>query len=298
MRVTQSMLASNMLQNLSSSNDKMQTYQNQLASGKKLTKPSDDPAAAMRAMGYRSNLQQIQQYQSNFTEANNWLGTTDSSLGEATQVLQSVQELATQAANGTMTDSDRQALQDQVKQLRDQLVNVANTKVGNKYIFNGTNTLNPPVTEQTDPNGNTTVTVSSNNDPVNIELSKGISIQVNSTPQNAFSQKMFDDLNSLITNLGPNGDTSQLSSQIGTISDRVNDIVGERAVVGARENRVQLMEDRVNSQEVSATQMMSNNEDADTAKVITDLTAEESVQRAALSVGARVIQPTLVDFLK
>jgi flagellar hook-associated protein 3 FlgL len=44
--------------------------------------------------------------------------------------------------------------------------------------------------------------------------------------------------------------------------------------------------------------MMSDNEDADTAKVITDLTSEESVQRAALSVGARVIQPTLVDFLK
>jgi flagellar hook-associated protein 3 FlgL len=276
----------------------MQTYQNELASGKKLTKPSDDPAAAMRAMGYRSNLQQAQQYQKNFTEAYNWLDTTDSSLGEATQVLQNVQELTTQAANGTLTDSDRPAIQDQVKQLRDHLVDVANTKVGNKYIFNGSNTLNKPVTTTTDANGNTTVTVSSNNDPVNIELSKGISIQVNSTPQNAFSQQMFNDLNSLITNLGPNGDPSQLSSQIDTITNQVNNIVGERATVGARENRVQLMEDRVNSQVDSANQMMSNNEDADPAKVITDLTSEESVQRAALSVGARVIQPTLVDFLK
>jgi flagellar hook-associated protein 3 FlgL len=212
--------------------------------------------------------------------------------------MQRVQELTTQASNGTLTDSDRQSIQDEVKQLRDHLVDVANTKVGNKYIFNGTNTLTKPVTTGTDNNGNTTVTVSNNSEPVNVELSKGISIQVNSNPQNVFSQGFFDDLNSLITNLSPSGDPSQLTNAIGTISKRVNDIVGERATIGARENRVQLMEDRVNSQEVSATKMMSDNEDADTAKVITDLTNEESVQRAALSVGARVIQPTLVDFLK
>jgi flagellar hook-associated protein 3 FlgL len=82
------------------------------------------------------------------------------------------------------------------------------------------------------------------------------------------------------------------------IDTEIDRFLKVQAEVGAKQNRVEMMEDRLASQEVIATQVMSENEDVDMEKVITELITQESIQRAALSVGAKVIQPTLVDFLR
>ena len=78
----------------------------------------------------------------------------------------------------------------------------------------------------------------------------------------------------------------------------INNIVNARAELGARMNRLELVENRLSEQEVIATQTMSQNEDIDYAKAITELITQESLHRAALSAGARIIQPSLVDFLR
>lgn len=294
MRVTQSMLSGNMLSNLTNSYETMAKYQDQISTQKKITRPSDDPVIAMKGITYRRNLQEVEQYKRNFSEAYNWMDNSDASLDKAGQALQRIRELVVQASNDTYDEGQRTSISEEIAQLKEHLGEIANTKVGDKYIFNGTDTLNPPVDVNASP-----ITVSGNSNPVQFELSKGVFISVNVNPQEAFSEEMFSDIESLISSLGDptsNGDT--LSPFLDKIEGHLTNITDARANLGARANRVELMEARIDEQAVISEKMMSENEDIDFEKVVTEMLAQESVHRAALSVGSRVIQPTLMDFLR
>jgi flagellar hook-associated protein 3 FlgL len=300
-RVTQSMLANNMLKHLSTSFANLEKYQEQLSTGKKINRPSDDPVVAMKGMAYRTNLTEVEQLKRNFSEAYNWIENSDAALDKATQALQRIRELVVQASNDTYEETQRQAISQEIKQLTEHLVTIANTKVGDKYIFNGTNTLQPPVQMV-----NGSITTSSNAEEVKIELAKGIYIGVNVDPTKVFhydaSQKgkgLFSDLQSLANDLDDPAKTGKdINEYLGYIDQHITNLLGVRAELGARMNRIELMEDRIDSQKVIAEKMLSDNEDVDMEKVITDLKTQESVHRAALAVGARIIQPTLVDFLR
>ena len=85
---------------------------------------------------------------------------------------------------------------------------------------------------------------------------------------------------------------------IGVVDKHIDNTVSERADLGARMNRVELIESRLEGQRITARDMMSRNEDAEIEEVIMNLTSQEAIHRAALSAGSRVIQPTLLDFLR
>ena len=296
MRVTQSMLTNNMLRNISSSYSNLDKYMDQLSTGKKINRPSDDPVIAMKGMNYRSQVSNVEQFDRNISEVHNWMDNSDAALDETTQALQRLRELAVQSSNGTYEDGQRKNIAAEVDQLKDHLVEVANTKVNDKHIFNGTSTTGEsPVT--VDAAGDVTG-VSTNNDDVRIEVTNGTKLKVNITPQNVFSQDLFDDIEAFSSALKSGASGDDLGSHIGTMDTHINNTVSERADLGARMNRLELVEDRLESQSIAAKKMMSDNEDADMEEVIINLTTQESVHRAALSSGSRVIQPTLLDFLR
>ncbi|WP_339263883.1 flagellar hook-associated protein FlgL [Geobacillus sp. FSL K6-3411] len=297
MRITQSMLANNMLKQITRSYEKLDQYQTQLSTGKKITRPSDDPVVAMKGIAYRSNLAEVEQFKRNFSEAYNWVENSDAALDKATQALQRIRELIVQASNDTYEETQRQAISQEIKQLTEHLVTIANTKVGDKYIFNGAQTTEPPVTV----NADGTITVSTNDQQLNIELAKGVYIPVNIPPSTAFGagNGLFSDLQELaasLENASTTGD--ELTGYLDKLDNHLTHLLGVRAELGARMNRIELMEDRVDGQQVIAEKILSDNEDVDLEKVIIDLKTQESVHRAALAVGARIIQPTLVDFLR
>lgn len=287
MRVTQSMLSNNMLRNLSNSYNRLGKLQDQLSTQKKFTKPSDDPVSAMMGMNYRTDLNQIKQYTRNIGEVRNWVDSTDDALDKGTQALQRIRELTVQASNGTLEGDQRQNIAEEIKQLQEHLQNIGDTQVGGKYIFNGEKTnVRPSDTLQYDTG------------EIKLEVFSGITIQVN-TP----GDKLFGDM------LGPNGSIEQLITKLErnepgigdmleTIDGNIDNFLSARALIGAKQNRIELMEDRLSQQEVFSTRILSDNEDIEVEKVIMELTTQESVQRAALSVGARIIQPSLVDFLR
>ncbi|EMI09504.1 flagellar hook-associated protein FlgL [Anoxybacillus gonensis] len=290
MRVTQMMLANNTLRNVSKSYDKLGTYQQQLATGKKIHRPSEDPVVAMKGMHYRTSLTEIEQFQRNLSEAYTWMENSESALGHTTSVLQRARELVVQAKNGTLGPEDRQAIAREIEQLKKDLVQVANTKVAGKYIFNGTNIEQAPVTD------GPPLTVNNNNDDFMVEVAKGVKLKINVTPDNVFNQGLFNTLQQIESELAtPTGNLDNLLSQL---DGHINDVLAERAELGARVNRLELVEQRLSEQQLIAKRMISDNEDADIEKIITELKSQESVHRAALSVGARIIQPTLVDFLR
>ena len=143
MRVTQSMLSNNLLRNLNTSYGKMSKLQEQLESGSIISRPSDDPVVAVKGMGYRVDLDKNAQFQRNIGEAQTWTDTTDEALDQVGNSLIRVKELIVQAANGTNTEDDRKVIAAEISQIREQFKDIANTKVGENYIFSGTHTNSP-----------------------------------------------------------------------------------------------------------------------------------------------------------
>lgn len=293
MRVTQGMLAANSLKQISNSYNKLETLQNQLSTGKKITRPSDDPVVATKGMAYRSNLSEVNQYKRNLIEAQSWFDSSESGLEQVNSILQRTKELVVQGLNGTNESDDRQAITREIEQLKLDYMQVGNTQVAGNYIFNGVNVGAPPISE----NATGMIESNINLDPFSVEVSKGIQLRVNIHPENIFGQGAFDLMNNVQTAFEQNDVNSlkDLSTQVDT---QLSTLLAERSELGARSNRLELIENRLDSQEITATKMLSNNEDADIEKVITDLTVQESVHRAALGVGAQIIQPTLLDFLR
>lgn len=286
MRVTQSMLSNNMLRNLSSNYNKMGKLQDQLTTQKRITRPSDDPVVAMLGLGYRDNLNKVQQYSRNVSEATNWLDSTDDAISQGVKVLQRIRELTVQASNGTYEEGQRGAIAVEVDQLKEQLETIAKTQVGGKYIFNGENTNKAPAV------GNFS------EGDVELEIFDGIKLNVNTKGSELF-KSVFNTLDSLKSKLeDKTASDSDIGGFLDTLDSEIDHFLKIQADVGAKQNRVEMMEDRLSSQEIIATEVMSKNEDVEIERAITDLITQESIQRAALSVGARIIQPSLVDFLR
>jgi flagellar hook-associated protein 3 FlgL len=301
-----------MLRNVSNSFQRMEKYQNQLSTGKKITRPSDDPVVAMKGMTYRTELNQVEQFRRNLSEAYNWMDAADSSLDKATSVLQRIRDLTVQASNGTYEEGQQGMIQKEITQLKEHMASIGNTQVAGKYIFNGNDTKNKPIdlnySPTPAPDGKETGfkmldvsildnnKVSTNQNAVEFELSDGIKIPVNINPTNVFSKQLFKDIEDLETAL-QNG-APDLDQFLTKIDNHISGIVSERAELGARYNRIELMDSRLSEQEVISSKILSDNEDADIERVITDLKMQESVHRAALAVGSRIIQPSLMDFLR
>jgi flagellar hook-associated protein 3 FlgL len=306
MRVTQSMMSSNMLRNLNTSYSKMSKYQDMLDSGKVITRPSDDPVVAVKGMGYRIDLDKNQQYQRNLREANTWLDTTDEALDQVGGALKRVKELIVQAANDTNTADDRQKINAEMQQIKEQLRDIANTKVGENYIFSGTHTNQPLYTDETGPQNPAIST--GGKKPIEINVFDGISMNINTPGADLF--KDIDGFMTQITTLLESGASGpEIGDALGLeITNGANKIPGLdgiyentltlRADVGARQNRVEMMENRLSLQEINVTKQLSANEDTDYAKTITEMVTQESIHQAALSVGAKIIQQTLVDFIR
>ncbi|MCC3356941.1 flagellar hook-associated protein FlgL [Bacillus sp. REN16] len=292
MRITQSMLTNNMLRNLSSSYERLGKFQGQLNTQKKITKPSDDPVVAIKGMRYRTDLKEIEQYQRNLSEGYNWMESADDAMDKMTQALHRVRELTVQASTGTNGADEKKNIAIEIEQLKEHIATIANTKVGNKYIFNGANTNEAPVDL-------TSNQISSSTSDVLLEVSKGVQMNVNVKTSDLLkgsnTNDIFTELDYLIDDLNSNGDVGKY---LETLDSHASNVLANRADLGARYNCIELIDDRLRSQEVIATKIISENEDAEMEKVIIGLTTAEAVHRAALGVGAKIMQPTLMDFLR
>lgn len=379
MRVTQSMLALNTLRHISQGYERLGKLQDQLASGKKITRPSQDPVVAMNGMRYRSQVVEVKQFNRNIGEVYNWLDNADSTLDKTTAALHRIRELAVQAANDTYESTQRANIAKEIEQLFYHVVEMANTKSNGKYIFNGTDTIHAPVdpekidlgigaideygnnkelleisyageiykfVPENDSDGDAVfvnskgekmtirgyntdsptieheyitqglpetaeilkekqivvsdrTAVSTNMEDVKIELLKGVTIATNIRPQNVFSNALFGDIIALKNMLeDPETSHEDITKFMDIFDKHIDRFVSERAELGARVNRAEMIEQRQLELDVIAQRIMSDNEDADMEEVIIQLTIQESVHRAALAAGARIIQPTLMDFLR
>lgn len=285
-RVTQSMLNTNMMRNLYKSNNTLDKLQDQLSSGKRINRPSDDPVLVVRSMFYRSSVMEIEQFKRNAEDGLSWIDETDEALNQVTQVLHRVRELTVQGSNGTLEQTSLNAIADEIEQLKAHIGEIANTTIGDRFIFGGTDTKTKPFE-----NG---LFVGTNQEDIKWEVGHGNFLKVNVS-----GATIFPDILQALTNVVQDLRTGQSpSNRLTELDGQTENLLKERAVVGANMNRMEMILSRLDKSDITARQMLSQSEDADIAKVITDLKTQENVHRAALSAGARIIQPTLVDFLR
>lgn len=147
MRITNSMMVQNTISNINDNLVKLAKLQNQASSKKKIEVASDDPVAAVKSLKLTSYLTDIQQYQENAEAANSWLSYSDSALGQIGDILATIREETVEAANGTLTDEDREKIGTEITELKDSLIQVANTSYAGRSIFAGYQTDEIPFAE-------------------------------------------------------------------------------------------------------------------------------------------------------
>lgn len=300
MRITNNMLINNMMLSLSNNLNRTQKYQSQLATGKKITIPSDDPIVASKALKLRTDVSEIQQYKRNTDDATAWMEITEATMNQMTEVIHRLKELTNQAANGTNTDEDLLKIKEEVSQLRNQLISLGNATYAGRYLFSGYKTDKALLNED----GTFNIDIA-NSEQIRFEIGIGDIININvpgsdlfgsSTAETAGTKsKMVDTFDMVIDAL--ENDPGSLTTLLADIDNDLNNLLRVRAGLGARMNRVELTANRLDDDNVNFTKLMSKNEDVDIAEAIMNLMNEENVYRASLATGARVIQPSLVDFL-
>ncbi len=296
-RFTNDILSRQTLFDLGNITDTLAKTQNELSTGKRIQQPEDDPYGAGRAVTLRNQLADVQQYQTNINDASAWAQTTDSALGNVTDLLQRARELVVQAANGTQDQSSLDAISAEMTQIKASLQAQANATYNGRYIFSGTATNVEPY--QSNSYSGTTL-------PVQRLIGPGQVIQVNKDGPSAFgvqsagppaTKNVFDVLDDIIGDLNTGNNAALGSSALTELDGSFTTAVNARTTVGAISNRLESQGNLLSAQELSVQGLLSQTEDADMAKTLITYSTTQTAYQAALQAGAKIIQPTLMDFL-
>ena len=299
------MIVNNMMYNMGNNLERLDRIQQQLATGKKIATPSDDPIVASRALKMRTDVAETQQYKKNVEDAGSWLDTTETALSNMGEILQRARELAIQGADGALSSEDTAAISVEVQQLRQQMIQMSNTTYAGRYIFSGFKTDQELIDSNTGLYNIEVINMGPNREDIKYEIGIGDKINVNALGSDVLGgvgtvgtvPKTIQDFDDFISALNGNNATG-IRTAIDKIDENINNILTNRSDIGARTNRLELTNNRLTADETNFTKLMSLNEDADMAEVIMKLKSEENVYNASLAGGARIIQSTLVDFLK
>ncbi|QTL98759.1 flagellar hook-associated protein 3 [Iocasia frigidifontis] len=289
MRISNSMITNKVLANLNNNSEKLNELYEQAVSGKLFVNPSDDASGFIYSMKLDSWISNNEQYQSNIESCNSWLSDTDDALDSAGDILEELEDLGVQAANdGTLTEDERENILVEVEELEKELINIANTQQGDSYLFSGTATTTESFDEDGEYQGDYNSIVRQVNSSSNLEI--------NINGQEAFADA-FEAFHSLEDALEA-GDAEALSTTVlSNISEATNTINTCRAEVGAKENRLEFTQKRLENENTSLNKILSNNEDIDLATAYTNYATQQYVYEAALSVSSTILQTSLVNFV-
>ncbi|WP_339799125.1 flagellar hook-associated protein FlgL [Paenibacillus sp. FSL R5-0744] len=304
LRVTSNMMNSQLLLNLNRNARTMNDTQLQLSSGQKINKPSDDPVGITYSLRYRAELSSNEQYTKNVDSALSWLDYNDTVLGQAGDVVQKIRELTVKASTGTNPQSALDSINSEVMQLKEQLVDIANSTLNGKYIFNGEQYNTKPYDFAKGADGTYDVSKPITTDTGQIQFIVGedVRMPISTTGNDVFGNTGdADNLFTIINNLSAGlkaGDLKALSGQLDVIDTRMETILSARSEIGAKTNRVELMQDRLSDLNINLTDLQAKTEDADYEGLIMNSKIQENIYNASLSVGAKIISTTLVDFIR
>lgn len=290
-RITSSMMTATAQRNLATSQAALARLQDQGSSGVRLSKPSDDPAATASALRVRSEARANEVYSRNADDALGWLGTVDTVLGSSTDILRRARDLTLQGANsGAQSTASREALAVEVDSLKEALLQQANTQYLGRSVFSA-NSLAGEAFDSTYTHSGVAGT------SLERRIGSDSSVTVDGDGVAAFGEgatSVFALLDRISTDLRAGTD---VSARIGDIDGFLSSISTERSIAGSRYAQVERGKDLLLMSSNNLESRRSALEDADLGQVIIDLKMQEVAYQAALSVTARAIPSTLLEFL-
>ena len=300
-RVTQRSITTTTMAGLQANQARMQQLQEQLSSGRQVNRPSDSPVKTVEAMQFRGTLSRTEQYVRNAEDGLAVLGTADTVLSSGLDMVRRARDLTLTGMNASQGTQGREALAAEIDQLRESLIGIANTRYLDRPIFGGTTSgslaYTSPVGTYVGDTGAASRTVAA-----------GTQVEVTVTGPEAFGRagsgsQLFEVLAGLSAQLRdetapPVGGVRSLDDGLTKLDKAAEQIIATLGKIGARFNRVETMKATAEDSLVTLTNSLSEVESIDLPKTIMDLQMQEVAYKAALGATARVVQPSLLDFLR
>ncbi len=276
---------------------RLATYQEQLSTGKKLNRISDDVVAARQSLRYRADENASGKYLDNIDKSLAFMGATDTALTEITELFDQAKSIAVQGANGSQDGASRYALSQAVDSYLIRLVDVANTVHDGRFIFGGTaTTAEKPFAVAAD---GSRVDYGGNLDAFQVEVGPNSTVAVNQDGYGLFKEEVdvFDAMVQLRDALRDN-DAGKIAKLIDTIDVAQRHSNNLQGAMGGRIQRLELSRTQLEAGQVYQKELISQAEDADFTETIANLQLTQVALEAGLQSAARTITPSLLDFLR
>ncbi|MEC5182125.1 flagellar hook-associated protein FlgL [Arthrobacter sp. CG_A4] len=296
-RVTNLTMSASAQRTLQTQQARLAELQEKATSLNKISRPSDDPAATAQALETRALLAANAQYGRNIDDGNSWLTAADSALERATNVMHKIKDLAVQAGNGALGQGSKDAIALELESLNKDLLSIANTQHLGRNIFAGSSDAagaftpgaagSPPT--YTGIPGGTVERRISDNQTVRVDVD-GVKIFGDG------ATSIFDAVRSITAALA--GGTAPTPAQLGNLETGFSNIVNGRAEIGTRQAQLERAGNVNTELEATLDAQKMGIEKLDLGSVIMDLKLQETNYQVALAATARVLQPTLMDFLR
>lgn len=313
-RITNNILTNNFMDNYNQNLTRLSNLQKQMSSGREIDKPSDDPVRKVRSLQFYTNASVNKIYTQNANDAVSWMSTSDGSISSVVNDLTDIRTLVVSASN-PQTDTSFDAIKAKINKFVDEIVNLGNTQIGSRYVFAGQKDDAQPFSRDATTGlvtysgtydgqggvadaGTICMKVSPGDvdtvrDKVNVD-----GVQLFGTLDASGQPEVFSVLNKVIADINSK-DTTALTADLGEI-DRVMDtyVLPAQTALGSRQSVYQTTQSRLKSDSITIETDRSNNEDINEAKASIDFSVATNVYNATLSVGAKLLPNSLVDYLK
>lgn len=313
-RITNSILYRTTLANVSRQRERLAVRQEQAASGLRVNRPSDDPAAVRTASVLKAALSANEQFGRNVTQSRSRVQGMESALANVNELLVTLRDRVLQGANDPTGDAAANLAQD-VEQIHGSLLAEGNTTVGGSHVFSGYASQTPPFAVAgpfVDGSPSPVTSFAGDRNELVVQIDEGVSTRVTLNGQRVFMGDADGDGNvdagradvfdvaadvrdALLLPQDQRGDA--LRATLARIDTAIEQVGAERSRVGAIDTKLVRQQELLADRELRLTEGLSDAQDADAVEVFSDLVSQEAALQASLGATARVIQPTLMNFL-
>ncbi|GBE28866.1 flagellar hook-associated protein 3 [bacterium BMS3Bbin03] len=301
MRITSQIISQNFIRNLDDHLVRLNRYQEEISSGKRVNKPSDDPFDASRIIEIMHQLKLNDQYKRNIQDGLQRLNETENYLNDLQNLVTRSKDLAIQGANGTLSKDDLNGLSKEVNQILEQVASISNKKSFDEYIFGGTYGKVPFKIER-DENGDITAVTGAGSVDGKIYRQIGTDKQtiVNIDNKDLFTgdQTVFDDLIQLRDALKEKGQGEAITDAIGNLKSRLDVLVDRISEIGVRINSIDDQKNMIDEENMTLKQFLGDIQDTDIAQTYVYYQQEQIAYQAALQAGGQLLQQSFVNFLR
>lgn len=336
MRISSNMMTEKYIYSMNKNLSRQAKLQEQMADGKAIHRPSDDPVKAIRSLRYNTSLSINEQYTKNSQAALSWMTTTDGVMADVSSSMIKLKELTVKAGNGTNEETAMQAMAKEINGIIDHLVQIGNTKSGDRFIFSGQQDKVSPFTRMSiDIGGGVMqdiVVYNGDQNKISMPVQPGAGVDPRLDSVNLHGAEVFGPLTTIVDANGVSYNTLSVFDHLIELKDTIaaattglpddpasslppytpgtssyflelnnrdhSQVELLTTELGARMNQYEMMNSMLKNESLTITEDISDNEDIDVSKALLEMNVAENLYRASLAVGARLLPTSLVDFLR